>query len=129
MERIERSKAMLARALDLDTTVAFVGSGLSRVLGYPSWTEFAEQVVARTVAALGDRPKSLERFEIDRLNRFRELLKASRDLPAEQLMSFVIICQAALEKSRNNSIYMNISVKLSARILGRRIRQTIRTTR
>lgn len=42
------SRQLLARALNTDRTVAFVGSGVSRAYGHPSWTKFARRVVRAT---------------------------------------------------------------------------------
>lgn len=43
---------MLARCLNMRTTVAFIGSGCSIPLGYPTWTSLARDVAAATGAAL-----------------------------------------------------------------------------
>jgi tetratricopeptide (TPR) repeat protein len=51
-ERRLFSRDMLARALNLRTTVAFLGSGCSSPLGYPNWTKFTQATVSKTVATL-----------------------------------------------------------------------------
>lgn len=43
-EVIRRNRMMLARALNLHTTVAFAGAGCSVPLGYPVWRDFARDV-------------------------------------------------------------------------------------
>jgi tetratricopeptide (TPR) repeat protein len=48
-ERLQRSREMLLRALSLETTIAFVGSGCSVPLGYPTWRELALSLVRATL--------------------------------------------------------------------------------
>ena len=48
-DREQRTMIMLARALNLRTVVAFVGSGCSAPLGYPPWRQLVKQVVGKTV--------------------------------------------------------------------------------
>jgi len=69
-ERRERSRQMLARVLNLHTALAFVGSGCSVPLNYPSWQELALDVVDET---LRNTPSANDE-EIARLKRFQTQL-------------------------------------------------------
>ncbi|HYM75661.1 MAG TPA: SIR2 family protein [Candidatus Dormibacteraeota bacterium] len=42
--RERHTRKMLSRALDLGTTVAFVGAGCSAALGYPDWANLVEEI-------------------------------------------------------------------------------------
>jgi tetratricopeptide (TPR) repeat protein len=50
--RVQRSRSMLLRALAQGTTIAFIGSGVSRPFKYPAWNELVLDVFACTLAEL-----------------------------------------------------------------------------
>ncbi|HSY51749.1 MAG TPA: SIR2 family protein [Thermoanaerobaculia bacterium] len=54
-EVIERRMVMLARCLNMKTTVAFVGAGCSLPLGYPDWDGLTRGAAAAMLAALASR--------------------------------------------------------------------------
>ena len=54
-EEIERRMVMLARCLNMKTTVAFVGAGCSLPLGYPDWDGLTRGAAAAIQAALAAR--------------------------------------------------------------------------
>ena len=94
-EREQRSRVMLARALDTGSLVAMVGSGVSRNLGYPSWEEFAEGVVDTTLGALDEKQPAHERYG-RRLRRFKMYLAEERT-KADRLTFFIGVCKEAFE--------------------------------
>jgi tetratricopeptide (TPR) repeat protein len=57
-EVIEQRMGMLARCLNMRTTVAFVGAGCSRPFGYPDWNGFARDAVANMYAVLASRTET-----------------------------------------------------------------------
>ena len=57
-QRVAHNRRMLLSVLDLETTVAFIGSGVSRPFGYPSWDSFARGVIDFTETALEARGRS-----------------------------------------------------------------------
>lgn len=92
-DRIERTKAMLARAFNLRTVVAVIGSGLSQPLGYPSWHVFTSDLVQFT---LGQIPCG--RSEHARLRDFLARLKQSNRPDCWELVFFLGCCQRLLSK-------------------------------
>ena len=94
--RIERNKAMLSRVLDLGSTVAVVGAGMSRSLGYPGWQEFTRGIVSKTLEGLRSVPRVPEE-EINRLERFHSILTGPKSSSSARLMFFIGACQRALE--------------------------------
>lgn len=88
---------MLCRVLNLRTTVAVVGSGCSRPLGYPGWHEMAEELLTRTVDALSSRPHQGTTGDgIDRLTGYRDQLRARQRTNAPELMFYVGVCKRIL---------------------------------
>ena len=71
-EREARSKAMFAQALSHGNVIAMVGNGLSRSIGYPSWDEFAEDLLKKTIQFCRNNSQSDKRLDW--------LLKTKRDL-------------------------------------------------
>lgn len=69
-DRMARNWAMLGRALNMQSTVVVVGNGLSRAIGYPSWFEFADEVVNQATEFLRNTadvvPRDIERLEAAR---------------------------------------------------------------
>ena len=90
---------MLARALNLGNTVAFVGAGCSIPLGYPTWRDLARELVEHTLEALGKLGRGTQ-AEVDRLAGIETRLESSESLPSETLMFFSSLCQRALDPGR-----------------------------
>ncbi|HUR79716.1 MAG TPA: SIR2 family protein [Thermoanaerobaculia bacterium] len=90
-ERQKRSRMMLSRALNLRTLVAFVGSGVSVPLGYPSWHEFAEGMLHATRKAL----ESLGRRKDDNLHRLAEIERRlkKRNVEPRHLQFYIGLCR------------------------------------
>src|SRR5215210_808969 len=47
-ERVKQNRRRLERALNLHTTVAFVGAGCSAPLGHLTWPEFTREAIKHT---------------------------------------------------------------------------------
>lgn len=86
--RDKRSRAMLARALNLKTVVAFVGSGCSAPLGYPTWRGLVTRMVKHTQRILGP---------TERLRDIQERLRRERSLASRDLIFYLGLCQSLLE--------------------------------
>ena len=95
-ERLQRSEHMLARVLNLNTTIAFVGSGCSVPLGYPMWREFTTKVVEETLATVKSTPSL--KLTTSQLRRFRRLLTGKADIKSDQLLFMLGVCQQAFER-------------------------------
>lgn len=88
-----RVRRMIARALNTERAVAFVGSGVSVAYGYPSWRELARAVVNRTKCALQESGSSLG----PRLETFDRFLQ--REWPSSDEVHFVLTeCGDALQR-------------------------------
>lgn len=70
-ERLKDGKAILFRALNTRTTVAFIGSGCSAGLGYPDWDEFAFKGIEKALEVLQHSPQGSNRPEFQLLQRFK----------------------------------------------------------
>lgn len=81
---------LLARAFNFRTFVAVIGSGLSQPLGYPSWHNFASNVVKLTQKHL--------RNEDKRLSGFLKRLTNPDNLRPHDVVFFLGYCQEILFK-------------------------------
>lgn len=98
-ERIERAEQMLARALNLRTLVAVVGSGCSRPMGYPSWTGFAAEVVEHSAAALEERrDEPGAAAALAEVRAFRAGLAGGETLPATDLTYYLGSAKRLLDR-------------------------------
>jgi tetratricopeptide (TPR) repeat protein len=90
-QREERSRYMLARALNLRTAIAFVGSGCSAPLGYPTWKKLVCDVIKETA----DRhPKT----ELEtRLRGIHSRLLATDFPVARDLIFYLGLCQSYVD--------------------------------
>ena len=92
---------MLARALNLSTTVAFVGSGCSVPLGYPTWETLALELLDHTLNVLAQRdPDPEAKAEAERLSPCKTRLESGETLRPEALMFFLGLCKRALSTHR-----------------------------
>jgi tetratricopeptide (TPR) repeat protein len=80
-DRLRRSRAMLSRALNLRTTVAFAGAGCSVPLGYPTWIEFAKLMVARAIETCQSSSHNYGITDSSMLERFHAQLQAGSTKP------------------------------------------------
>ena len=95
-ERILRSREMLARVLNVRTLVAFLGSGCSAPLGYPTWREFAYGAVALTLRDLQERDAfGADQRRLRRFERFQQRLDSPRPAESRDLMFYLGACQKA----------------------------------
>ena len=92
-ERVEHNRRMLLSVLNLKTTVAFIGSGVSRAFGYPSWDLFARGVIGFTENAVKARGSS-EDFESLRPD-------ADQELDSTDLMFLVGSCKRILGEDKS----------------------------
>lgn len=103
-ERIERSERMLLRALNLKTTVAFIGSGCSRAFDYPTWDGFVRGVLGRTIEVLAEeRPDAPELQYVRSLQAGVE--RTSGELNQNALMFLVGACKKALRQNNLEKAY------------------------
>jgi len=96
-QRLERSRQMLARVLNLRTAIAFVGSGCSVPLGYPTWPHFAQTVVEHTLKTFAVEPHATNGL-LDRLTRFKNQLSNLDRIGTDRLLFMLGICQQAFEE-------------------------------
>ncbi|MCP4655120.1 MAG: NACHT domain-containing protein, partial [bacterium] len=98
-ERIARSREMLFRALNLGTTVAFVGSGCSAPLGYPSWNGIAGGLIRETLGVLKKSPsESKNSPAVATLEPFERRLADGEELRAVELMFIMGVCQSVAKE-------------------------------
>lgn len=104
-ERRIHNLALLSRALNMGTTVAFIGAGCSAPLSYPTWRQFARITVANTLAALDGRGvrKELKANRL-RLHRFEEQLKPEDGAPFQYPL-ILSTCQRILTEINPDAYY------------------------
>lgn len=89
-----RNLDMLARCLNLHTTVAVVGAGCSVSRGYVSWTGFAEKLLEATIEKLQEGPNQLGlRRRIEGMARY---LAEEERAENGTLMYFIGACKQAI---------------------------------
>jgi tetratricopeptide (TPR) repeat protein len=101
---------MLSRALNMETTIAFTGAGLSAPLGYPTWRGFVERTLEHTISEVNGRPShSTSQFDVDRLNRLRKQLSPEQktQVKPEQFLFIVGACRRTLEGLSAVDSYFN----------------------
>lgn len=99
--QIARTKDMLARALNLRNTVAFVGAGCSIPMGYPTWRGLATKLVEHAIGALAELgDDSQASADAERLTGIRTRLESGEELSPEALMFFIGLCKQALDRDR-----------------------------
>src|SRR3954468_1221690 len=113
--REERSRSMLLRALDQGTTIAFVGSGVPRPFGYPSWDELASDVLRGTEEVL----KVTAQPTPGSLDYVQSLVDGTRAmtgrLPETALMFLIGACKKVLEQNELDRVYHSLIRKKFAR--------------
>jgi tetratricopeptide (TPR) repeat protein len=97
-ERETRSRIMLARALNLRTTVAFIGSGCSSPLGYPTWHGLVKQIIEKTKSAVAALPETPERLReiTSRLNEIEARVSSGERLASRDLIFYLGFCQSIM---------------------------------
>ncbi|HST20091.1 MAG TPA: SIR2 family protein [Blastocatellia bacterium] len=68
-KREDHAIELLCRQLNLKTTVAFIGAGCSKPLGYPLWSEFSKEVAGKTREVLKE--ENFNEEDLNRLKRFQ----------------------------------------------------------
>jgi len=99
--QLQRTRDMLARALNLGTTVAFVGAGCSIPLGYPTWRILALELVDHTLdilAQLENAPAA--RLDTERLSSCKTRLESEAPLKPEALMFYLGVSKRVLSNHR-----------------------------
>lgn len=106
-ERIKRSKEILFRALNTHTAVAFIGSGCSAPLGYPTWRELALKAVRKTRGALRAKPGGAGASPRDQqLANFERQLRNKKSPATSQQLSFMLgVCQRVLQSEKGQAAY------------------------
>src|SRR5690348_2652284 len=96
---------MLSRALNLRTTVAFVGAGCSADLGYPTWTQLAGDAVNEATRALarankrsGESMATLARLQQRFQEREKIPLEERPKIPSPDLLHIFGLCERALSE-------------------------------
>ena len=121
----ERRRAMLARALNLRTVVAFLGSGCSAALGYPTWEDLTGRIIDGTLGALSSPQQPLDtdqkpNSDLDTLQRFKDVIEEakaregtekSKRIDADRLTYMLGVCQKVFKK-RNTQEAENEYLKL-----------------
>ena len=108
-EREDHNRSKLSRALNTNTTVAFIGAGCSAPLSYPTWEEFARRIVDETIKALGRRrvkPEFEREFtsNLRRLKGFQKQLTPGKKRPYP--FPFILsTCQTILTKKGSKAYY------------------------
>src|SRR5687767_10959751 len=92
-EIIEARQVMLARCLNLKTTVAFLGAGCSVPLGYPRWRDFARGAVHATVEVLSVMTERHDREYLAQLSQIAERLASSPAPGSADLLFYLGRCQ------------------------------------
>jgi tetratricopeptide (TPR) repeat protein len=93
-ERETRSRITLARALNLRTVVAFIGSGCSAPLGYPVWRGLVTEIVKETINRVSFPPLLRARFE----GIHARLALPASSVSTRSLMFYLSLCQQHLGK-------------------------------
>jgi tetratricopeptide (TPR) repeat protein len=88
---IERSRKMLSRAINLQTLVAFTGSGCSAALGYPNWKEFTRSVIHATLTEL--RKQNRKDDSIGRLESIATRLDTRKEHATRDYLFYLSYCQ------------------------------------
>lgn len=89
----ERRRVMLARCLNLQTTVAFIGSGCSAPLGYPRWVEFTCGAVQATAASLRASPHPHYSEYRSRLDGIESRLAKDASPTTPDMLFYLGLCQ------------------------------------
>ncbi len=105
----EHNQKMLLRALDGGTTVALVGSGVSKAFDYPGWRDFALKLLEKTQGVLtNEQPAPPELQDIERFNKSAKKVKS---LSANALMFLIGTCRSALEQGGSQDVYKDFVEK------------------
>src|SRR5689334_10471727 len=94
---------MLSRALNLKTLVAFVGSGMSVPLGYPTWNRFARGIVEHTHAVIS-REVPAGNENLGRLTEMQERL-AKGNIEPRHLLFYIGFCRRLSKTVPDSSFY------------------------
>ncbi len=109
--REDRSRSMLLRALDQGTAVAFIGSGISRPFGYPSWTGLSLEVLRRTVRAL-EQADHVAPGSLEYITELREgARRIGKKLPPNALMFMIGACKKVLAQNDLSLVYDSLFEK------------------
>src|SRR6185295_10393432 len=107
--RQQRSRNLLLRALEQDTTIAFLGAGISQPFGYPDWRKLGFKVLKRTLEALESLKDNDPRVAgcldyISSLSREAKALDKLDKLEADALMFMIGACKSALTLAREDLV-------------------------
>jgi tetratricopeptide (TPR) repeat protein len=106
----KRIEIMLARALNLRTVVAFVGSGCSAPLGYPAWKALVADVVKKTDKTC----RRLTTEERGRLSNIYARLTSAEVASTRDLIFYLGLCQMHLEAIEGGSLHEQIAKTIEA---------------
>jgi len=103
-ERLRRTREMLSRVLNLRSTVALVGAGCSVPLGYPTWAQFAQLLVAYTLESGTSLLTGSKTAKLRALERFQKQLESGPVRP-HQIMFILGECKQVFEHCKKISTY------------------------
>src|SRR3954466_11115187 len=83
---IAQRTVMLARCLNMKTTVAFIGAGCSMALGYPDWQGLVAGAIAAMRAALKSRGEADDSVDAARLASLAALAAAAPSLTSDDYL-------------------------------------------
>ena len=95
---IEQRMGMLARCLNMRTTVAFIGSGCSRPFGYPGWSEFARDTVTEMHSIVTSRSETKFASLAPQLAQIAIRINESPPPSTDELMAALGYCQKISEE-------------------------------
>lgn len=90
---IRQRTVMLARCLNMGTTVAFIGAGCSIALGYPDWKAFVRDALAAMQSALGPNRGAEHIAEAVRLDDLQAQIEHATSLTSDDYLVMLSICQ------------------------------------
>jgi len=98
---IRQRTVMLARCLNMGTTVAFVGAGCSIALGYPGWKTFVLHAIAAMKSTIASRGAEYA-SDAARIEQLQEQVDRSTSLTSDEYLVMLGICQRVANRMRDD---------------------------
>lgn len=102
-----RSRIMLARALNLRTVVAFIGSGCSAPLGYPVWRGLVTDLVKETIGHVSSLSLRARFTGIH-----KRLAEPTNSISTRSLMFYLSLCQQHLKVGDSDVLHDYIAEQI-----------------
>ena len=94
---------MLSRVLDHGNTIAVIGSGCSKSLGYPDWTKMTLDLVRRAKSWIeSEAGRHKYAHQLERFNNFESSLNSPADLSSKDYYFFLGECQKVFKDSQED---------------------------